>query len=176
MLLACACRWLGVDDIYMTENNETVPGAMRDALQPFVDDGFLHLDAWGNDDPSQMKIYSQCFDRNRYKYDWIAFIDADEYLMLLERCISSRPTACGGVALPTFPLYVVFFWSLICFRFLVPIPELILLLGHAFAEESAKPVSNKDSSCVLAWSPQSELLSRRLQGTRHVYPISVNHS
>jgi hypothetical protein len=74
-----------MDSIYLTENNKVVPSALRKALQSHVDDGFVHLDAWGDDEPSQMRIYERCLQNIRDEYDWVAFFDADEYLMLLER-------------------------------------------------------------------------------------------
>jgi hypothetical protein len=88
-MIAAVCRWLGVGGIYMTENNKVVPSKVRRALKKYVDEGFVHLDAWGNDTPSQNKIYAKCFQNIRDKYDWVAFFDADEFLMLLEQCVPS---------------------------------------------------------------------------------------
>jgi hypothetical protein len=79
-----------VDHIYITENDVTVPQAMQDTLRPFVEDGFLRLEAWGDSEPAQMKIYDNCFKNIKDKYEWVALFDADEYLMVLEEC--ARPS------------------------------------------------------------------------------------
>ena len=63
--------------------------AIADRLTPYVDSGFVHLDAWGNDTPAQVQAFDRCFHRFRDTHDWVAFFDADEYLMLLERCVLS---------------------------------------------------------------------------------------
>jgi hypothetical protein len=73
----------------MTENSVHVPEEMQIALQPFVDTGFLHLEAWGDDKPAQLKINDKCFQNIGDKYEWVAFFDADEYLMILEECAFS---------------------------------------------------------------------------------------
>jgi hypothetical protein len=79
-----------VDSIYITENNKEVPTAMREALKSYVNDGFVHLDAWGSDVPSLLKIYARCLQTTRDEYDWVAFFDPDEYLIFLERWVSRQ--------------------------------------------------------------------------------------
>jgi hypothetical protein len=64
-----------VDHIYITENDVTVPQAMQDTLRPFVEDGFLRLEAWGDSEPAQMKIYDNCFKNIKDKYEWVALFN-----------------------------------------------------------------------------------------------------
>ena len=85
-MLLVRCRWLGVDTIGLVENSETVTPALAEQLAPYIDSGFVHLDAWGDSEPAQIKIFDSCFQRFQHTHDWVAFFDADEYLMMLERC------------------------------------------------------------------------------------------
>jgi hypothetical protein len=80
--LVSGCRWRGVDHIGIVENAFEVTPALENALQPYIDSGYVHLSAWGSDEPSQNKAYGRCFGRVRDTYNWVAFIDADEYIML----------------------------------------------------------------------------------------------
>lgn len=79
------CRWLGVDTIGIVENSVDVTAELADTLAPYVESGLVRLDAWGDDAAAQKHIFTWCFDQLRDTHDWVAFFDADEYLMLLER-------------------------------------------------------------------------------------------
>ena len=92
------CRWLGVDKIGLIDNNANVTAAIADILAPFIESGFVDLEAWGNDTPAQREAFNRCFQKFKDSYDWVAFFDADEYLMLLERCAQDPMNL---VALPT---------------------------------------------------------------------------
>ena len=76
-----------MDSIGVTENSVNVSADLAAKLSPYVESGILLLDAWGVDSPAQNYIFAQCFERFRGTHDWVAFFDADEYLMLLERCV-----------------------------------------------------------------------------------------
>ena len=74
-----------MDKIGLIENNVNVTDAIAEVLTPFVESGFVDLEAWGSDTPAQREAFDKCFQRFKDSYDWVAFFDADEYLMLLER-------------------------------------------------------------------------------------------
>ena len=84
------CRWLGVDTIGIIENNVNVTTDIAEVLAPFVESGFVDLEAWGSDTPAQREAFDKCFTKYKDTHDWVAFFDADEYLMLLERCVIFR--------------------------------------------------------------------------------------
>ena len=91
---ASVCRWLGVDHVFLTDNEPDTTLQLVDApeLQPFVESGFLTLDV--NDKPhAQLAIYQQCLDDHPHDYNWMAFIDLDEYIMLRPGCV--RALRCG---------------------------------------------------------------------------------
>lgn len=76
-----------MDKIGIVENNYTVSPALQDALRPYTRSGFLHLEAWGNDEKKQNGGFARCFRRMREDHDWVAFFDADEFLVVLEECV-----------------------------------------------------------------------------------------
>lgn len=81
-------KWRGVDMISIVEDNFTVTAALEQALQPYIASGFVHLRAWGSDQRDQrgqMAALAECFRDVRLTHNWVAFFDADEYLMLLDR-------------------------------------------------------------------------------------------
>ena len=74
-----ACRWLGVDKVYLTENDAEAP--LREVLQPWVDEGFLEYKVEG-EPQAQLRVYTRCLKQHRHQYNWMAFFDVDEYLIL----------------------------------------------------------------------------------------------
>jgi hypothetical protein len=79
------CRWLGVDRVFLTENAPE-PGMElvgSPALETFIEDGFLQLES----EPkpyAQIKAYRKCIQEQRQNYNWIAFFDMDEFLVVRE--------------------------------------------------------------------------------------------
>ena len=86
--IAARCRWLGVEQIGIVENNYTVDPGLQAVLEPYTASGFVHLEAWGNDQPKQNGAFARCFRRMREHHNWVAFFDADEFLVVLEECAS----------------------------------------------------------------------------------------
>ena len=76
-----------MDTIGIIENTVNVTDAIAEILTPYTESGFVQLEAWGSDTPAQREAFVQCFQRFKDSYDWVAFFDADEYLMLLERYV-----------------------------------------------------------------------------------------
>ena len=75
-------RWLGVDRVVLYENDDTP--RLKARLAQFIDSGFLVY----NHEPqpnAQMKVYQDCIDAHAPDFNWLAFFDLDEFL-LLRRC------------------------------------------------------------------------------------------
>ena len=84
------CRWLGVSKVILTENSSERP--IKSDLKDFIDDGFV--DYRFVDLPhAQLNIYQECIDTDAHKYNWIGFIDLDEYLLIREPCAPCCPPA-----------------------------------------------------------------------------------
>jgi Glycosyl transferase family 2 len=80
------CRFIGVDHVYMTENDPSAPSAsLRRQLADFVAAGFLTVDSLRapHAQPAAMRA---CMERARGVYDWLAFLDADEFLFVRDEC------------------------------------------------------------------------------------------
>lgn len=79
-----------MDKVYLTEN---APQAeMRAALQGYLDTGFVtyaHVRA----PHAQISVFKRCID-HAAEHNWIAFIDADEYLIINERCAVPLHAVC----------------------------------------------------------------------------------
>ena len=90
------CRWLGVDKVLLTENDET-PTLERD-LADFIESGFLdyRLDPRPH---AQQLVYDDCITEHRDQYNWMAFFDLDEFLVVRDEC-AAPPSASLFVRLP----------------------------------------------------------------------------
>jgi hypothetical protein len=74
-----------VDRVFLTENAPD-PGTElvgSPALQKFVDEGFLQL-ASEPKPYAQIQVYETCIREQRLNFNWIAFFDMDEFLVVRE--------------------------------------------------------------------------------------------
>ena len=70
-----------MDHIYLTENDNQLQPHMHEQLRDFIDEGFLTYN-WDSTEGGQMKVVGDCV-RNHYQdYDWLSFLDIDEFLVL----------------------------------------------------------------------------------------------
>ena len=76
------CRWLGFDHILLTENNSINP--IGEHIRDFIDSGFVTYRT-ETKDHAQLAIYAWCIREQRDRFNWIAFVDADEFLVI-RRC------------------------------------------------------------------------------------------
>ena len=77
-------RWLGVDHVYLTENNSAHP--IKEAIADFVKGGFVTYRTESTPF-AQIMVYKWCFNQHRKSHNWMAFFDADEYLMIRDKCV-----------------------------------------------------------------------------------------
>ena len=82
--------WAGVDKVFLRENAYTVAPDMRASLAPFVARGFLDLGTLpGRKKPNLEDWFRRCSKPDLGgAYEWVAFIDLDEYLVVLQECAS----------------------------------------------------------------------------------------
>ena len=76
---------IGFDHIYMYDNNELDGERLEDVIGDYINSGFVTIiekyrGAHGVD--TQTNAYEECFREHKHEYDWMAFFDADEFLML----------------------------------------------------------------------------------------------
>lgn len=85
-IMLAACRALGVDHVFMTVNDPAAPDPhLRAQLRDFVAEGFLTLQAH-RAPHAQPAVMRRCIREHRESFNWLAFFDADEFLLLREPC------------------------------------------------------------------------------------------
>jgi hypothetical protein len=74
--------------VFLRENGDEVPEYLVTATQHHVDSGFLDLGIVpGDKHPNQNRWHNRCTKPDLAgAYSWIAFIDLDEFLVLMEKC------------------------------------------------------------------------------------------
>lgn len=84
------CRWIGVDTFYLRENGEEC--AVRDILEPYERTGVLNFDlSPGPKYPLQTDWYNECSKLASQLHSWVAFIDIDEFIVVLDKCAPLPP-------------------------------------------------------------------------------------
>ena len=75
---------IGVDKIFIYDNNHDGEEHFEDVLQPYIDDGLVEITDYRNKEAVQMLAYNDCYEKHNEEYDWICFFDFDEFLTLVE--------------------------------------------------------------------------------------------
>lgn len=84
------CRWVGVDSFFLRENDETCGIAAE--LKPYQDAGILDLGVLpGPKHPTQTNWYNECAKMASKKHSWVAFIDLDEFMIVIKKCAPLPP-------------------------------------------------------------------------------------
>jgi hypothetical protein len=74
-----------VDHVYLTDNNSTDSLAAHKHLRKLFPASFLTVRN-EYEPKGQLKVYAWCAEEIRAMYNWIAFVDIDEYLVLRDKC------------------------------------------------------------------------------------------
>lgn len=75
----------GVTQIFVYDNS--FPDSIehkyfRHAVEPFVKSGYVTIRDWFMQEFHQLEAYDDCLEKGRNSYDWIAFYDVDEYMIV----------------------------------------------------------------------------------------------
>ena len=74
---------IGVDKIYLYDNNNIKGERFEEVIADFINIGFVEIIDWrGKKNRPQLKFMNNCYKMNYKKYDWIIFYDIDEYIHL----------------------------------------------------------------------------------------------
>lgn len=73
---------LGFSNIIIMDNNHDGEEHFEDVLQDYIDEGFVIVEDYRNQIKPQMRGYTQMYRKYGNDYDWIAFYDFDEFLIL----------------------------------------------------------------------------------------------
>ena len=75
-------RALGVDKVFLYDNNDINGENFEEILSEYIKDGFIEIFNWRGKIHPQLKIYEECYYKNKKKYDWFIFFDTDEFIHL----------------------------------------------------------------------------------------------
>ena len=73
---------LGFANIIIMDNNHEGEEHFEEVLQDYIDQGFVIIEDFRDQIKPQMRGYTQMYRKYGEKYDWIAFYDFDEFLIL----------------------------------------------------------------------------------------------
>ena len=75
---------IGFDKIFIYDNNFGNEEHFEDVLQPYIDDGFVEITNYRNKMVCQLQAYTECYNKHKDEYDWIAFFDFDEFMCVTD--------------------------------------------------------------------------------------------
>ena len=74
---------LGINKIYLFDNNIENGEDFRDVIAEEIDSGYVILkNVRGLHGPIQLPLYTMCYNEFKFEYDWFLFFDIDEFLTL----------------------------------------------------------------------------------------------
>lgn len=74
---------LGFTNVIIVDNNYGDEERFDDVLQDYIDDGFVIIErGWRGRMKCQMQAYTYTYNKYKNDYDWIAYFDFDEFLIL----------------------------------------------------------------------------------------------
>ena len=73
---------LGVDHIFIYDNNRLDEEQFIDVLHPYVKDGFVSIAEIPKATILQKKVYERCYNIHSDEYEWIGFFDFDELVCI----------------------------------------------------------------------------------------------
>ena len=78
---------LGVDHMYIYDNNLPNTENISDVLQSYIDNDFVTVVNYQDQEKYPMgdaliSAFTDCWENNKNDYDWILFLDNDEFLIL----------------------------------------------------------------------------------------------
>lgn len=73
---------LGVNKIFLYDNNDIDGEFPNEVIEKYILNGFVDLINVRGKSQIQCKVYQECYLNNGDNFDWIAFLDCDEFLVI----------------------------------------------------------------------------------------------
>lgn len=73
---------LGFDKVFIYDNNRPNEERFEDVLDDFIKDGFVEVTPWPHYGATHDAALNDCYAKHGKEYQWIAFVDFDEFLAL----------------------------------------------------------------------------------------------
>ena len=83
---------LGIDKIYIYDNNDEDGEKFDDVISDYINNGFVKVINYRDKKFAIMKAYKECYENFNEFYDWIAFFDTDEFLTFADNSIKNIKT------------------------------------------------------------------------------------
>ena len=74
---------MGINKIILYDNNDIKDDNLKVILKKYINNNFIELINYRGLFKPQKKAYDDCYNNNKYKYNWFVFYDADEFLYLV---------------------------------------------------------------------------------------------
>lgn len=71
---------LHFDKIFLYDNNDPEGEYFEDVIGDYISTGFVEVTNYRGREVAQLSAYQNCYERHCKEYDWIAFLDCDEFL------------------------------------------------------------------------------------------------
>ena len=75
-------KGLGVDKIFIYDNNEKNGEKFDDVLSEYIKEGFIEIFNYRGKIAPQLKVFEHCYNKYKKEYDWFIFFDIDEFIHL----------------------------------------------------------------------------------------------
>ena len=82
-------KMLGFTNICLFDNNYDGEDDFKEVIGDYIDSGFVILKDYRNRQVCQMDAYNECYETYKNDYDWIAFIDCDEFITFGSSALTS---------------------------------------------------------------------------------------
>ena len=66
---------LGVDKIFLYDNNDKENEHFEEVIKDYIDNGFVEIFDWRGVEKPHLKAINDCYIRNNIYYDWLIFYD-----------------------------------------------------------------------------------------------------
>ena len=73
---------LGVDKIFLYDNNDIDGEKFEDVISDYIKNGFVEISDWRGKEKQLINMMDDCYQKNYDKYDWLIFYEIDEYIHL----------------------------------------------------------------------------------------------
>lgn len=75
---------IGVDTIFLYDNNYKGEEHFEDVIGSYIDEGFVEIIDYRGKSYCQLSAYQDCYNKHGKDYDWVCFFDIDEYLVFAD--------------------------------------------------------------------------------------------
>ena len=86
-------KMLGFTNICLFDNNYDGEDDFHDVIGDYIDEGYVILKDYRNKQVCQVEAYNECYETYKNDYDWIAFIDCDEFITFGSSALTSLSMA-----------------------------------------------------------------------------------